>query len=81
MERVKLSKDEKRLLRNIAAGVACWPDGMGAETLAVSASALEDAGLVMVMWKSGHLVAGADLTAKGTAYLLANPSLRNPIDW
>ncbi len=76
-----MTRNEKRLLHNIAARVGYWPEGMGRETLAGCASALERLGLIQVAWECVHDVVDARLIAFGTAYLLANPSLRNPIDW
>lgn len=81
MERIKLSHNEKRLLRNIAAEVDYWSDGMGDEAVACCASVLERVGLVRVAWASGHVPADAALTEFGKAYVIANPRLRNPIDW
>lgn len=81
MKKLKLSKDEKRLLRNIAAEVDYWPDGMSDEAVSCAASVLERHGLVRVAWASGHVAVNAMLTDYGKAYLLANPHLRGPIDW
>lgn len=81
MEKLKLSENEKRLLRNISADVGYWPDGMSNELVSCAASVLERLGLVRVEWESGHIAANALLTDYGRAYILANPHLRGPVDW
>lgn len=81
MQRLKLTRNEKRLLRNIAAGVGYRPDGMSDEVVACCASVLECVGLVRVAWSSGHIPMDAMLTDFGKAYIIANPHLRNPVDW
>lgn len=81
MQRIPLSRNEKRLLRNVAADVGYWPDGMSDEVLACCASVLEHAGLIRVAWETGHVPAGATLTNFGKAYMIANPHLRGPVDW
>ena len=81
MRLIKLSSDEKRLLRNVQAEVNYWPDGMSDERIACAASALEHSGLVVVMWESGHFPAAIELTDFGVAYLIRNPHLHNPVDW
>lgn len=81
MQRIRLTRNEKRLLRNIAAEVDYWPDGMSDEVVACCASILERVGLIQVAWISGHIPVDAMLTDFGKAYIIANPHLRNPIDW
>lgn len=81
MERIKLSKKEKALLRNIASGVSYPPDNMSIEVISCTASFLERKGLIVVVWASGHEFVSAQLTDFGKYYLAANPDLRNPIDW
>ncbi|MCH5220297.1 MAG: hypothetical protein J1F20_06965 [Muribaculaceae bacterium] len=81
MERIKLSKNEKRLLRNIQSEVAYWPDGMSDEVVSCTATSLEAHGLIHVIWESGHIARDATLTETGIAYLVQNPQLYNPIDW
>ena len=81
MERIKLSKKEKALLRNIASGVSYPPDNMSIEVISCTASFLERRGLIVVVWASGHEFVSARLTKYGIAYLQENPKLNNPINW
>lgn len=80
MQRIRLTRSEKQLLRNIAAGVSYWPDTMSCEAVSCAVAELERHGLIRVAWASGHIVAAAELTDFGTAYVLANPHLRNPVE-
>ena len=81
MDKIKLSKSAKQALLNISLDVAYLPRGMDEATFSTAVSELEDHGLVMVAWESGHVVYAAELTDKGTSYLESNPTLRNPVDW
>ena len=81
MERIKLSKKEKALLRNIASGVSYPPDNMSIEVISCTASFLERRGLIVVVWASGHEFVSARLTNYGIAYLQENSKLNNPINW
>lgn len=81
VQRISLSKDEKRLLRNRLAGVDYYPDGMSLEVVSHAALMLERYGLLQVLWAEGHTVVDCKLTNFGRAYMLANPHLHNPVDW
>lgn len=81
MQRIKLSKDEKRLFRNILSEVSYWPSELTAERLAEAVSSLEDKRLIRVAWESGHVPCAAEVTERGNAYFLNNPKLTNPVDW
>ena len=81
MQRIKLTRNEKRLLRNIAANVDYFPDGMSDEAISCAAAALERCGLILVSWSSGHIVASTELTEFGVSYIIDNPHLHNPIPW
>lgn len=81
MEKVRLSKNEKEVLRNVSLNVAHWPDGMEAGSLSFALSSLERKGFVRVARASGHEPVAAELTDLGIAYLENNPRLENPVDW
>ena len=81
MERICLTKDEKRALRNVMLQSRHLPENMGIARFSVCVSALERKGLVKAARSSGGEVASAELTQYGKIYIEANPSLRNPIDW
>lgn len=81
MERLKLSRNEKRLLRHIALDCGYLPDGMGDAEASACADVLESLGLVRCVWASGHRLHDAVLTRRGAHYLQANPHLRGPVDW
>lgn len=79
MDRIKLTKDEKILIRALKEGETDTPlltDG--AKYLA--ARSLERKGLVDVIFCYGK-VENIKLSYECKAYLETNPLLRNPIDW
>lgn len=79
MERIRLTKDEKTALRNLALGEKHWSDGIDARKISLVFSSLEYHGLVRVAWGSGGEAVAAKLTIHGRAYLASNPKLRNPL--
>lgn len=81
MERIKLSKNEKRLLRNIGAGLDYWPDNISDQQISHSLASLENKGLILVAWSSGMYPVASELTDFGRVYLDSNPYLFNPVDW
>lgn len=81
MQKIQLTRNEKRLLRNIAAGVDYWPAGMSDETISCAASELERHDLIRAAWTSGQILVDAALTNFGSSYIVNNPHLWNPIDW
>lgn len=81
MEKFRLSRGEKSALRSISLGMGCLPAGMDDDMFSVCAGSLERLGLVRVAWASGHVAVAAELTDAGAAYMLANPKLRNPVNW
>lgn len=81
MVRIRLSKNEKRVFRNVAAQLEYWPGGMSEEEISHALCGLERVGLVKVMWASGMKPVAADLTGFGKAYLDFNPHLWNPLNW
>jgi len=80
MERIRLSKNEKEVLRLVSLGDIC-PDTYPKHTFALCVRSLERKGLVKGAFIEGGDVEGARLTRNGRDYLIENPGLRNPIDW
>ena len=77
MERIKLTKREKRVLRALSR------QGFDAlsEFDATAVRSLEHHGLVRGAYIEGGGVEDARLTTMGKEYLADNPKLRNPVDW
>ena len=76
MERIKLSKREKHVLRTLSS-----KDSSALTEFDVSSiDALSSLGLVTANWKEGHELFSASLTTKGKEYLFDNPHLYNPVD-
>ena len=80
MERIRLSKEEKQVLRLLSNGMGC-PGTYPAHIFATCVESLERKGLAKVAWTEGHKIVDAHLTDSGNTYLSLNPSLRNPVDW
>lgn len=81
MERIRLSKREKQVLRLLHSGFENCPDTYPRYIFAACVSSLERKGLVRAAWASGHEPATAELTDFGMAYLAENPALINPVNW
>ena len=81
MERVKLSKDEKTVLRMVAAGQGACPSEYPSHTFNASVRSLERNGLVKGAYDEGGSVADTRMTQYGRQYMAENPDLRNPVDW
>ena len=81
MERIKLSKIEKRCFRHISSGLVTLPKGVDASTFYVVVVRLEHLGLVEAQYESGGVVFSCSASDFGRIYLLVYPSLRNPIRW
>ena len=77
MERIKLTKREKRVLRTLSR------QGFNAlsEFDATAVRSLDNHGLVQGAYIEGGGVEDARLTNYGKEYLADNPRLRNPINW
>ena len=77
MERIKLTKREKRVLRTLSR------QGFDAlsEFDAAAIRSLDNHGLVQGAYIEGGGVEGARLTTYGKEYLADNPRLRNPVNW
>lgn len=80
MKRIRLSRNEKRVLRLLNADLWC-PDTMPFHKFAAGCIGLERKGLAQCAWASGHELVDAVITMEGKFYIAENPSLRNPVDW
>lgn len=82
MERIKLTKDQKKALRNIARGVGEFvPEGMTKRSYSNTARELARLDLAKTVYEEGGVLIDAHLTSYGEDYLTFNPSLTNPVDW
>lgn len=79
MERIRLSKQEKTVLRMLANGCGC-PDTYPRHIFVAAVGSLEKKGLAQGAWTEGHTLEDARITRQGLAYLSQNPALRNPVD-
>lgn len=80
MERIKLTKEEKKVLLLISTGYDC-PDSFPAYIFTGCVRSLERKGLVKGAYVEGGGVEAARLTSDGRVFLAENPKLRNPINW
>ncbi len=80
MERIKLSKNEKKVLLLVSSGQDC-PDSFPAHVFAGCVRTLEIKGLIKGAYVEGGGVEAARLTSYGRTFLAENPKLRNPLDW
>lgn len=80
MERIRLSNNEKIVLRLVSSGRDC-PDSFPSYVFAGYVRSLERKGLAQGAYVEGGGVEAARLTPDGRLYLAENPKLRNPIDW
>lgn len=81
MDRIRLNKDEKAVLRLLQSGVGNCPDTYPRHLFTACVNSLERKGLAKGAWATGHELEAARLTSEGAEYLALNPTLRNPIDW
>lgn len=80
MERIKLSKDEKKVLRLVSTGDNC-PADFSKHIFNGCVKSLERKGLVKGAYISGGYVEAVRLTSEGRCYLSEYPNLNNPINW
>ena len=80
MKRIKLTRDEKQVLRLVATGREC-PDTYPHSTYSAGLKGLEREMLVFVARDESHAVVDARLTDYGRQYLAENPRLHNPVSW
>lgn len=81
MERIKLSKAEKKVLRLLDRHGAEALDTVARSQVRRALRSLEKKDLVMVAWVEGGDYEDACLTLDGSDYLIENPKLRNPVNW
>ena len=77
MERIRLTKREKRVLRLLSSNRFDMLSTLDYPALRV----LHDAGFVHVALIEGGVPEAARLTDFGKEYIADNPRLRNPTDW
>lgn len=80
MERIKLTKDEKTVLRFLYNRCGC-PDIYPRHIFVSCVESLERHGLAKGAWTEWHNLEDARITPYGKNYISMNPNLRNPIDW
>lgn len=80
MERINLTKTEKRVLRELKRDRDTVPDGMDNFTFVDTVLSLTEKRLVQSKVNYEEVM-GLRLTVKGHAYLSGNPKLLNPVDW
>lgn len=81
MERIKLTKAEKRVLINIALQSDYLPHGYSQELYSACVALLEKKGLVRASWEEGHNIVDVHITDYAISYIEQNPKLSNPVDW
>lgn len=81
MERIKLTKEEKKILRELNRGSTSVPDRMNNYAFFDAVVSLKDKRLVMAITEYETNVHGLKLTARGYAYLRDNQLLLNPVNW
>ena len=79
--RIKLTKQEKLIMKRLQQGIADKPDDMSGTMFQWSVTSLSRRGFLWVAYSSGGVIVSCELTFKGKAYLESNPKLYNPINW
>lgn len=80
MERIRLTKDEKRVLRWVALKRSGRPEGMSNDGYFEAVIGLTEKGLLVSRTNYDDVI-DARSTAKGRVYCSQNPHLHNPVDW
>ena len=80
MERIKLTKDEKKTLFHVLNGAEGKPDNMTPLSYAYSVTTLQEKGLLLAIVERDAVI-NRKPTLKGVAYFEHNPGLKNPVDW
>lgn len=80
MERIRLTRNEKKILRLIADGHTACPAYAEIEN-AYAVWILESFGLVCATYEEGGDIVDVRMTAKGFAYMNSNPRLFNHVNW
>lgn len=81
MERVKLSKNAKIVLRLLEQGHNLCPKGMNYADFNRGALELRRNDFALCHQEENGNVEAAQLTELGTLYIAENPSLSNPVNW
>ncbi len=81
MERIKLSKNEKKVLRMVAGGQGTCPSEYQSHTFNAAVRSLDKMGFVRGAYEEGGNVTDAMMTQNGRLYMAENPNLLNPVDW
>lgn len=81
MDRIRLTKAEKRVLRMIASGQGSCPAEYPLHEFNTAVRSLHRHELVQGSFAEGGNVVDSRLTTIGRQYLAENPRLANPADW
>lgn len=81
MERIRLSKSEKQVLRMIASGLHQCPAEYPSHTFNKAVRMLKCKELVNAHSLEGGSIIGARITDYGMQYMAEYPHLLNPINW
>lgn len=81
MERIKLTRNEKRVLRLIADGHTTCPAYIPTDVYASAVYSLEQYGFVRVARVEGGSMEDVRLTERGRGRIAADPGLCTPTDW
>ncbi len=81
MERIKLSKAEKKVLGLISKHGVQSLDTIPRSQVRRALRSLEEKHLIRAAWIEGGDYETVRLTRNGKDYLIENPKLRNPIEW
>lgn len=81
MERIKLSKSEKHVLRMVACGQHQCPREYPQHTFSAAIRTLKAKGFISAHFRECGAVIDARITDYGRQYMAEYPRLFNPIDW
>lgn len=81
MEKIRLSKTEKRMMLMLSEYGAEALHDFSAFEASIAVRSLQYKGLAKGAFIEGGLLESATISALGRSYLRQNPSLRNPINW
>ena len=81
MEKLKLTKSEKRVFRLLASGFTGIPSDIPYDRYILAVRSLKDKGLVYCSFLTDDTLWVIRITEKGRFYIFENPNLKNPVDW
>lgn len=81
MERVRLTKAEKQVLRMISKGIHLCPSEYPLHTFNTSVRTLFNKGFIQAMFQEGGGVIDTKMTDYGVQYMAQYPLLHNPVNW